>query len=127
MINIDKLLESKRIEVSFAEVNIDKEYVKSFRQNNHLTQLALANILGVKKKTIEKWEQGVNKIGGSSAVLLKLINDNPDLLCQLYNVRTEVTGRIEEDTFLPIGSTTITTTSNSMTRSWGRLPLVAMV
>lgn len=126
MINIDKLLESKRIEVSFVETNVDKEFVKEFRQNHHLTQLALANILGVKKKTIEKWEQGVNKVGGSSAVLLKLINDNPDLLRQLYSVKTDVTGKIEEDVFSSIGSTTINTTSNNMTSSWVKLPLVAM-
>ena len=126
MINIDKLLESKRIEVSFVETNVDKEFVKEFRQNHHPTQLSLANILGVKKKTIEKWEQGVNKVGGSSAVLLRLINDNPDLLRQLYCVKTDVTGKIEEDIFSSIGSTTINTTSNNMTSSWVKLPLVAM-
>ena len=126
MINIDKLLESKRVEVSFAEINVNNEFVKCFRHNHHLTQLALANILGVKKKTIEKWEQGVNKIGGSSAVLIKLLSDNPELLNQLYIVNTGVTGKIEEDNFFSIGSTTITTTSNNKASSWSKLPMVAM-
>jgi len=40
--------------------------VKLFRADHRLTQAALANIMGVKKKTIEKWEQGVNKVSGSS-------------------------------------------------------------
>ena len=55
MINIDKLLESKRVEVVFAEINVNGEYVKQFRKNHGLTQIALANIVGVTKKTVEKW------------------------------------------------------------------------
>lgn len=96
MINVNKLLESKRVEVRITEVKIDKNFVKQFRKNNHLTQIALANILGVTKKTIEKWEQGANNVNGSSAVLLKLLNDNPTLLSQLYSVRV-VEGKQEDD------------------------------
>ena len=96
MIDINKLLESKRLEVKITEIKIDKHFVKQFRTNNHLTQVALANILGVTKKTIEKWEQGVNNINGSSAVLLKLLNDNPTLLSQLYSVKV-VEGKQEVD------------------------------
>ena len=70
MIDINKLLESKRLEITFADVNVDRAFVKAFRKEHGLTQSALANILGVTKKTIEKWEQGKNNIGGSSAVLL---------------------------------------------------------
>ena len=96
MIDINKLLESKRLEVKITEIKIDKHFVKQFRTNNHLTQVALANILGVTKKTIKKWEQGVNNINGSSAVLLKLLNDNPTLLSQLYSVKV-VEGKQEVD------------------------------
>ena len=101
MINVSKLLESKRVEVTFAEIKIDKDFVKRFRLENHLTQIALANILGVKKKTIEKWEQGANNINGSSAVLLKLLNDNPELLGQLYTVKVAA-GKVEEEKYEPI-------------------------
>ena len=87
MINIDKLMSSKRVEVVYADVNVDKEFVKRFRIKNGLTQAALANVLGVKKKTIEKWEQGVHNVGGSSAVLLKLLNDDPELIKRLYTVK----------------------------------------
>lgn len=103
MINVSKLLESKRVEVTFAEIKIDKDFVKRFRLENHLTQIALANILGVKKKTIEKWEQGANNINGSSAVLLKLLNDNPELLGQLYSVKV-AEGKVEEEKYKPIDS-----------------------
>ena len=107
MIDINKLLESKRLEVKITEIKIDKHFVKQFRTNNHLTQIALANVLGVTKKTIEKWEQGVNNINGSSAVLLKLLNDNPTLLSQLYSVKV-VEGKQEADDYETIESKVIT-------------------
>ena len=90
MIDINKLLESKRLEITFADVNVDRAFVKAFRKEHGLTQSALANILGVTKKTIEKWEQGKNNIGGSSAVLLELLHDNPELIGQLYSVKIDV-------------------------------------
>lgn len=102
MINIDKLLESKRVEVTYAEINVDSEYVKRFRRDHRLTQAALANIVGVTKKTVEKWEQGVNNIGGSSAVLLKLLNDNPELIGQLYTANVGVTGKHKSDEYKQI-------------------------
>ena len=57
MIDINKLLGSKRVEVSFPETAVDGAYVKLFRADHRLTQAALANIMGVKKKTIEKWSR----------------------------------------------------------------------
>ena len=86
MINIKKLLNSKRIEVSFIEIDISKGFVKRFRSNKNLTQTALANIMGVSKLTINLWECGFKKVKGSSAVLFKLLNDNPYLMNQLYKV-----------------------------------------
>lgn len=102
MIHIDQLLESKRVEVSFAEIVVNSEYVKKFRKDHALTQIALANILGVTKKTVEKWEQGVNNVSGSSAVLLKLLNDNPELIGQLYKVSAGVTGKRDNEEYEPI-------------------------
>lgn len=87
MININKLLTSKHVEVKVAEITIDRNFVKQFRTNNNLTQVALANILGVTQETVEKWEQGEDRVSGSNAILLKLLNDNPDLLSQLYSVK----------------------------------------
>lgn len=101
MIDINKLLGSKRVEVSFPETAVDGAYVKLFRSDHRLTQAALANIMGVKKKTIEKWEQGVNKVSGSSAVLLKLLRDDPELIGRLYKVQA-VSGKTETDDYTPI-------------------------
>lgn len=113
MINIDKLLESKRVEIVFAEINVNGEYVKQFRKNHGLTQIALANIAGVTKKTVEKWEQGVNKVSGSSAVLLKLLNDNPQLIEQLYKVNVGVTGKRTTEEYKPIELKVINATTKS--------------
>ena len=112
MINVNKLLESKRVEVTITEIKIDKHFVKEFRKNNQLTQVALANILGVTKKTIEKWEQGVNNINGSSAVLLKLLNDNPNLLSQLYSVKV-AEGKQEVEQYETIDSRVVTVSEKS--------------
>ena len=87
MINISKLLTSKHVEVKVAEITIDRNFVKQFRTNNNLTQVALANVLGVTQETVEKWEQGEDRVSGSNAILLKLLNDNPDLLSQIYSVK----------------------------------------
>lgn len=126
MIDITKLLESKRLEVKIAEIKIDKHFVKQFRTNNHLTQVTLANILGVTKKTIEKWEQGVNNINGSSAVLLKLLNDNPSLLSQLYSVKV-VKGKQEADDYETIESKVITVPGKAKkTGSILQMPFAAM-
>ena len=126
MINVNKLLESKRIEVSFAEIKVDKEFIKQFRTNNHLTQIALANILGVKKKTIEKWEQGANNVTGSSAVLLKLLNDNPELINQLYSVKV-TTGKENNEEYKPIASKVVkVNTRSSKPASSAALPFAAI-
>lgn len=124
MINIDKLLESKRVEITFADIKVDREFVKTFRKNNNLTQSALANIVGVTKKTVEKWEQGANNVNGSSAVLLKLLNDNPELIGQIYKVRIDVEGK-RNDEYRSISSKVIKTSSTYKTHTMS-LPLVAM-
>ena len=89
MMDVTKLLNSRRIEVNIADIKIDKDFVHRFRVHNHIPRAALANMLGVSKRTVENWERGVNNIKGSSAVLLKLLNDNPGLIDQLCVVKQE--------------------------------------
>ena len=122
MIDINKLLESKRVEITLTDSYVDKDFVKSFRKEFGLTQVALANILGVKKKAVEKWEQGVNKVGGSSAVLLKLLKDNPELISQLYSVKSGVTGKPVEYKLVET-KTVATTTIDGVSWSFSNAPL----
>lgn len=88
MFDFSKLFNAKRVIINYLDVNVDGETVKRFRQKYGLTQIALANIMGVSKKTIEKWEQGANKVSGSSAVLLTLLNNEPEILNKVYRVQT---------------------------------------
>ena len=125
MIDVSKLLESTRLEITFADVNVDRDFVKAFRKEHGLTQIALANMLGVTKKTIEKWEQGKNNVGGSSAVLLKLLNDNPNLIEQLYRVKVDVQGKQPAEEYKSIGSTVVALPSNKSESL--RFPLVAAI
>lgn len=125
MIDVSKLLESTRLEITFADVNVDRDFVKAFRKEHGLTQIALANMLGVTKKTIEKWEQGKNNVGGSSAVLLKLLNDNPNLIEQLYRVKVDVQGKQPAEEYKLIGSTVVALSSNKSESL--RFPLVAAI
>ncbi len=127
MINIEKLLEAKRVEISFVNTDIDKDFVKTFRKEHKLTQVALANILGVTKKAIEKWEQGVNKVNGSSAVLLRLLQDNPELLHQVYCVKYGVEGAPEKENYKVIATKTVTNVQKTYKTSMvAKLPFVAM-
>ncbi len=86
MMDVESLLKSKSVEVSIADIKVDSEFVKNFRRKYSLTQIALANILGVSKKAIEKWEQGANRVSRSNATLLKILDSNPELIGQLYSV-----------------------------------------
>ncbi len=87
--NIERLLNSKHVVVEIKDPQVDGQYVKNFRKHYGLTQVALANILGVDKKTIEKWEQGKNKIKGCSALLLALLMEDSELFHKVYNVKIE--------------------------------------
>lgn len=86
MININGLMNSERVVVSYLEIDISSKFVKDFRKKFKLTQIALANVMGVTKKAVEKWEQGTNKVVGSSAVLFSLISENPELLEKIRKV-----------------------------------------
>ena len=65
---------------------IDKDFVKELRLSLNMSQSLFASYLGVTKKAIEKWEQGVNKIRGTAKVLLYLINDDPNILSKIAKV-----------------------------------------
>lgn len=65
---------------------VDNDFVKTLRNQLDLTQNVFSNVLGVTKKTIEKWEQGANPIKGPAARLLYLINNDPSLVNKLYSV-----------------------------------------
>lgn len=68
----------------FCCTRINKDYVRNLRIKLKLTQKVFASILGVSKKTIEKWEQGRNPVVGPAARLLYLIDTNPEIIKIIY-------------------------------------------
>ncbi len=79
---------SDRYEINFIDSNheISKDDVKNFRNKYKLTQVALANLFGIRKKTVEKWEQGKNKITGSSIILFRLYEEDPSLMQRVISI-----------------------------------------
>ncbi len=78
---------------------VDTKYIKSLRKKMGYTQQVFANVLGVSLKTVEKWEQNVNKLTGPTARLMYLINNNDDLVNQIYSteiVHSAITTKIEK-------------------------------
>lgn len=102
MIDINKLLTGERTELVHIKQDVDSNFVKRFRQEHSMTQAELAFTLGVTKKAVEKWEQGINKVSGSSAVLLSLLNKNPDIINQIYTVRHYKAGEKSEHSNAPV-------------------------
>lgn len=84
MIDIEKLLALKKVEISFSETDVDSAYVKNFRKKHNLSQAALAEILDVSRRTVVNWEKERNGICPRSGILIMILNKNPELLEQLY-------------------------------------------
>jgi putative transcriptional regulator len=65
--------------------------IKRIRTDLHLTQDALALILGVSKKTIEAWENGRNSPQGPATRVLSMLEKDPSILDTLgVKIRTAV-------------------------------------
>ena len=56
----------------------DKEKVHALRKHLGVTQVRLAQELGVRQQTISDWEQGVYKPRGASSTLLSIIAERND-------------------------------------------------
>ena len=71
--------------------------VKEFRRRFRLSQSKLALIMNVTKKTVEKWEQGVNRVSGTTQMLFHIYENNPDLIRSIYKYENiEVIKETEE-------------------------------
>lgn len=81
MINLEKIKNAKGITYSVKEFpTIDGEYVKRLRKKLCMSQSLFACLLHVTKKTVEKWEQGVNPVTNGNAVVMVLFDENPALV-----------------------------------------------
>lgn len=70
--------------------NYTNHEIKKIRSELHLSQKAFAEVMGVSAKTVEAWESGINKPGGSSARLLQIFEENPTALKELHLVESSI-------------------------------------
>lgn len=96
MIDIENLLKSSCVKVSVPKIEITPKFVREFREKNSISQSILASIFCVTKKTVEKWEKGEKKVKGSASVLFKVLDNNPEILSQIYSVQHKKRERKEE-------------------------------
>lgn len=84
--NLNVFNKIKKYHVEYIDIEsiVTNKFVKELRQKLNMTQTVFAEILGVTKKTIEKWEQGKNPVKGCSARLLYALNENPELINMFY-------------------------------------------
>ena len=84
--NLNVFNKIKKYHVEYIDIEsiVTNKFVKELRQKLNMTQTVFAEILGVTKKTIEKWEQGKNPVKGCSARLLYALNENPELIKMFY-------------------------------------------
>lgn len=77
--------ESYSVDFENIDQKVDALFVKKLRDKLNMSQSFFAQVLGVSKKTIEKWEQSVNPIAGMSSRLMYLIDKYPDLINCFYH------------------------------------------
>jgi putative transcriptional regulator len=68
----------RRVKLSLEPRKVKPEEVKNIRHDFHVSQAVFAKLIGVSKRTLEKWEQGKSEVPGPAAVLLGDMIANPD-------------------------------------------------
>lgn len=58
---------------------VDKDEIKSIRKRLNLTQKQFAELVNVSSKTVERWETSEKAITGPIVVLIKALNEYPQL------------------------------------------------
>ena len=86
-IDFNAIEKARKYEVKFYDIDseIDGNKVKALRNQLNMSQTFFAEVLGLSKKTIEKWEQGKNSIKGTSSRLLYLIEKDHTLLDSFFS------------------------------------------
>ncbi len=107
-LDLSRFDKAKTFEIKYLDVDeiVDNNFVKNLRKKLNMTQLVFASVIGVTKKTVEKWEQGKNPVKGAAARFLYLLDLKPELINEFYVVNsynTEITYIVEN--FKPIEET----------------------
>ena len=74
------------IEVPDTRAIVDGDFVVRVRKKVGMGQKPFARILGITERTLNRWEHEKTFIGNSSSRLLYLLDKNPDLIFELYDI-----------------------------------------
>lgn len=89
-LDFNMLKTAEAYKVSFADTSyINGDYARNMRDKLGLTQVVFSTIIGIKEKTLEKWERRTKAIPKTSALLIYLINNNDDVLHLLFSINKE--------------------------------------
>lgn len=66
---------------------VDGEFIRVTRERYDLSQTTFASILGVKVKTLVKWEKGKKKINNTTKSFIKILRKFPLVLYCVYDYR----------------------------------------
>ena len=58
------------------------EEIKNLRERNKYTQLYFSELLGVSIKTVQDWEAGTNKPGGTAIRIFQMLEKDPNAIEQ---------------------------------------------
>ncbi len=86
--DLSRFKDARTYEIKYTDTDsiVSNEFVKQLRNSLNMSQNVFASVIGVKKKTVEKWEQGKNPVAGLTGKLLYLLQKRPELINDLYSV-----------------------------------------
>lgn len=74
------------IEVPDTRALVDGAFILRVRKKLGLSQKIFARILGIDEANLSRWENDRQQMGTANSKLLYLLDKNPDLIFELYNV-----------------------------------------
>ena len=96
MINLKEIKKKKGYVIEFKrQPNVDADFVKSLRNKLKLSQSMFAELLNVKKKTVEKWEQGTNPVSNGNAVAMIIFDKHPEIAREFIEINEPINAVVE--------------------------------
>ena len=74
------------IEVPDTKALVDGAFILRVRKKLGLSQKIFARILGIDETNLSRWENDRQQMGTANSKLLYLLDKNPDLIFEMYNI-----------------------------------------
>ena len=81
-----KELDDLGVKVPLVKLSADE--IKNIRKNLNVSQSVFAKLLNVSLSSVRQWEQGTRKPGGSTMILLELLQREPNILNYRLDLET---------------------------------------